>query len=45
MFDRLEIRMLPQGPRFAAQLRFWVNGEDVVEAAVGKGGRGLLAGV
>lgn len=43
MFDRLEIRVLPQGPRFAAQLRFWVNGEDVVEAAVGEGGRGPYA--
>ncbi|MFG2479217.1 hypothetical protein [Streptomyces fagopyri] len=42
MFDRLEIRVLPQGPRFAAQLRFWVNGEDVVEVAVEEGGRGPL---
>ncbi|MEU3067690.1 hypothetical protein ABZ712_12405 [Streptomyces sp. NPDC006906] len=40
MFDQLEIRVLPPGPRFAAQLRFWVNGEDVVEGAVDKGGRG-----
>lgn len=43
MFDQLEIRVLPQGPRFAAQLRFWVNGQDVVEAAVEEGGRGPLA--
>ncbi|GAA2531558.1 hypothetical protein GCM10010398_15830 [Streptomyces fimbriatus] len=43
MFDRLEIRVLPPGPRFAAQLRFWVNGEDPVEEAVGEGGRGPYA--
>ncbi|WP_377266758.1 hypothetical protein [Peterkaempfera sp. SMS 1(5)a] len=43
MFDRLEIRVLPPEPRFAAQLRFWVNGEDVVEEAVGEGGRGPYA--
>ncbi|WP_327722203.1 hypothetical protein OG381_47615 [Streptomyces sp. NBC_00490] len=43
MFDRLEIRVLPPGPRFAAQLRFWVNGEDLVEEAVGEGGRGPYA--
>lgn len=43
MFDRLEIRVLPPGPRFAAQLRFWVNGEDVVEEGVGEGGRGPYA--
>ncbi|WP_405706033.1 hypothetical protein [Streptomyces sp. NBC_00069] len=43
MFDRLEIRVLPPGPRFAAQLRFWVNGEDVVEGAVYEGGRGPFA--
>lgn len=40
MFDRLEIRVLPPGPRFAAQLRFWGNGEDIVEGAVGERGRG-----
>ncbi|OIJ92288.1 hypothetical protein [Streptomyces monashensis] len=40
MFDRLEIRVLPPGPRFAAQLRFWVNGEDVIEGLVHEGGRG-----
>ncbi|MFF0435162.1 hypothetical protein ACFYU9_23365 [Streptomyces sp. NPDC004327] len=43
MFDRLEIRVVAPGPRFAAQLRFWVNGEDVVGAAVGEGGRGPFA--
>ncbi|MER5402401.1 hypothetical protein [Streptomyces sp. NPDC002599] len=43
MFDRLEIKVLPPGPRFPAQLRFWVNGEDVVEKAVGEGGRGPYA--
>ncbi|MFF3601789.1 hypothetical protein [Kitasatospora indigofera] len=43
MFDRLEIRVLPPGRRFAAQARFWVNGEDVVEAAVSAGGRGPYA--
>ncbi|MGW9398667.1 hypothetical protein [Streptomyces sp. NPDC055642] len=43
MFDRLEIRVLPPGPRFPAQLRFWVNGEDVVEETVGEGGRGPYA--
>ncbi|MFF3713993.1 hypothetical protein [Streptomyces phaeochromogenes] len=40
MFDHLEIRVLPPGPRFAAQLRLWVNGEDVFEGAVYEGGRG-----
>ncbi|MFD8390873.1 hypothetical protein ACFV2N_17105 [Streptomyces sp. NPDC059680] len=40
MFDQLEITVLRPGPRFPAQLRFWVNGEDVVEQAVGPGGRG-----
>ncbi|MGW3664646.1 hypothetical protein [Streptomyces sp. NPDC005141] len=43
MVDRLEIAVLPPGPRFPAQLRFWVNGEEVVEMAVGAGGRGPLA--
>ncbi|WP_107500698.1 hypothetical protein [Streptomyces sp. ms184] len=43
MFDRLEIRVLPPRPRFPAQLRFRVNGEDVIEAAVGEGGRGPFA--
>ncbi|MFJ3600974.1 hypothetical protein ACIPRU_31355 [Streptomyces sp. NPDC090126] len=43
MFDRLEIKVLPPGPRFPAQLRFWVNGEDLVEEAVGEDGRGPYA--
>ncbi|WP_329113126.1 hypothetical protein [Streptomyces sp. NBC_01353] len=42
MFDHLEIRVLPPGPRFPAQVRFWVNGEDLVEEAVG--GSGPYAG-
>ncbi|MFG2291707.1 hypothetical protein [Streptomyces sp. NPDC048603] len=42
MFDHLEIKVLPPG-RFPAQVRFWVNGEDVVEVAVGDGGRGPYA--
>ncbi|MFB7045110.1 hypothetical protein ACFCX7_03055 [Streptomyces microflavus] len=40
MFDRLEIKVLPPGPRYEAQLRFWVNGEDVVAGAVGEGAGG-----
>ncbi|WNO71754.1 hypothetical protein [Streptomyces sp. AM8-1-1] len=47
MFDRLEIRVLPRGPRWAAQVRFLVNGEDIVHGAVngvvGEGGRGPFA--
>ncbi|ARF81949.1 hypothetical protein ACIG0C_36960 [Kitasatospora aureofaciens] len=43
MFDQLEIRVLPPGRRFAAQVRFWVNSEDVVGSAVGEGGRGPYA--
>ncbi|AWI30902.1 hypothetical protein [Streptomyces tirandamycinicus] len=43
MFDRLEIRVLPPGSRFAAQVRFWVNDEDLVEEAVDEGGRGPYA--
>ncbi|MEV5321707.1 hypothetical protein AB0K92_29370 [Streptomyces sp. NPDC052687] len=43
MFDRLEIRVLPPGPRFKTQVRFWVNGEDIVEEAVDEGGRGPYA--
>ncbi|GAA4842101.1 hypothetical protein [Kitasatospora terrestris] len=43
MFDQIEIRVLPRGHRFPAQVRFWVNGEDVVESAVGEGGRGPYA--
>ncbi|WP_407109553.1 hypothetical protein ACE1N8_00050 [Streptomyces sp. DSM 116494] len=43
MFDHLEIRVLPPGPRFAAQVRFWVNGEDIIEEAVDEGGCGPYA--
>ncbi|MFC9259182.1 hypothetical protein ACFT25_05045 [Streptomyces hydrogenans] len=43
MFDCLEIKALPPGPRFAATLRFWVNGEDIVQEAVDVGGRGPYA--
>ncbi|MEV0097321.1 hypothetical protein [Streptomyces sp. NPDC050738] len=43
MFDQLEIRVFPRGPRFAAQVRMCVNGEDVVIGAVGEGGRGPFA--
>ncbi|MFF0794678.1 hypothetical protein [Streptomyces spiralis] len=43
MFDRLEIWVLPPGPRFAAQLRSGVNSEDVIEWAVDEGGRGPFA--
>jgi hypothetical protein len=43
MFDQLEIKVLPRGPRWGAQLRFWINGEDVVEEAVDRGGRGPFA--
>ncbi|MGW3040324.1 hypothetical protein ACWC9T_09805 [Kitasatospora sp. NPDC001159] len=40
MFDRLEIRVLPPNHRHGAQLRFRVNGEDLVEPAVGPEGYG-----
>ncbi|WBP84596.1 hypothetical protein [Kitasatospora cathayae] len=43
MFDHLEIVVLPPGPRFAAQVRFRVNGEDVLAEAVREGGRGPYA--
>ncbi|MFF2227056.1 hypothetical protein ACFVV7_27485 [Streptomyces globisporus] len=43
MADRLEINVVPSGPRFSAHLRFLANGEDVVSEAVGEGGRGLFA--
>lgn len=43
MFDRLEIRVLPPGPRWAAEIRIRVNGEDVIDERVGEGGRGPLA--
>lgn len=40
MFNRLEVRVLPPGSRWAAQLQLWIDGEDVVAALVGEGGRG-----
>ncbi|PKT70427.1 hypothetical protein CW362_24625 [Streptomyces populi] len=43
MFNRLEVGTLPPGPRWAAQLRFRIDGEDVVAGAVGEGGRGPFA--
>ena len=43
MFDWLQIRVLPRGTRFPAQVRLWVNGADVVRSAVGDGGRGPFA--
>ncbi|MFF4733498.1 hypothetical protein ACFY3M_51630 [Streptomyces mirabilis] len=43
MFNRLEISVLPQGPRWAAQLFFRIDGEEVVAASIGEGGRGPFA--
>lgn len=43
VFNRLEVRALPPGPRWAAQLQFRIDGEDVVAEAVGEGGRGPFA--
>ncbi|MFF1678356.1 hypothetical protein ACFVYG_20240 [Streptomyces sp. NPDC058256] len=43
MFNRLEVRVLPLGPRWAAQLSFRIDGEEVVTAAAGEGGRGPFA--
>ncbi|RKT08855.1 hypothetical protein BX285_7223 [Streptomyces sp. 1114.5] len=43
MFDRLEIRILPPGPRIPAELRFWVNGEDLVAQTTGPDGLGRWA--
>ncbi|MFI2780702.1 hypothetical protein [Streptomyces sp. ALB3] len=43
MFNRLEVSVLPPGPRWAAQLSFRIDGAEVVAAAVGKGGRGPFA--
>ena len=40
MFNRLEVSALPPGPRWAAQLQFRIDGEDLVAQAVGEGGRG-----
>ncbi|MGW1174446.1 hypothetical protein ACWD4P_12075 [Kitasatospora sp. NPDC002543] len=44
MFERLEIKVLPPGPRLAAEVRFLVDGEDVVAGATGPGGFGAYAG-
>ncbi|MFJ1529448.1 hypothetical protein ACIOFV_13650 [Streptomyces mirabilis] len=43
MFNRLEITVLPPGPRGAAQLSFRIDGEEVVAASIGEGGRGPFA--
>ncbi|MFD5061844.1 hypothetical protein [Streptomyces sp. NPDC058394] len=43
MFNRLEVRVLAPGSRWAAQLQLWIDGEDVVAEAVGEGGRGPFA--
>ncbi|MFE6867715.1 hypothetical protein ACFVFS_14235 [Kitasatospora sp. NPDC057692] len=43
MFDHVEIGVLPSGPRYAAQVWLRINGEDMVERAVGAGGRGPYA--
>ncbi|TYC68196.1 hypothetical protein EH183_40900 [Streptomyces sp. CB01881] len=43
MFNRVEVKVLPPGRRWAAQLQLWIDGEDVVADAVGAGGRGPLA--
>lgn len=43
MFNRLEVIVLPPGPRWAAQLQLRIDGEEVVAEAVGEGGRGPLA--
>ncbi|MFD7969731.1 hypothetical protein [Streptomyces clavifer] len=40
MFNRLEVSVLRPGPRWDAQLSFRIDGEEVVAAAVGEGGRG-----
>jgi hypothetical protein len=43
MFNRLEISVLSSGSRWAAQLRLWIDGKDVVAESVGAGGRGPFA--
>ncbi|WP_333740571.1 hypothetical protein [Streptomyces sp. IBSBF 2806] len=43
MFNRLEVVVLPPGPRWAARLQFWIDGQEVVAGAVGEGGRGPFA--
>ncbi|MCW8103205.1 hypothetical protein [Streptomyces tauricus] len=43
MFNRLEVSVLPPGSRWAAQFSFRIDGEEVVAAAIGEGGRGPFA--
>ncbi|MGF1429018.1 hypothetical protein [Kitasatospora sp. LaBMicrA B282] len=43
MFDRLELQVLPPGPRFTAEVRFRVNGEDLLADAIGPDGFGPFA--
>ncbi|MFF1640622.1 hypothetical protein ACFVXA_23910 [Streptomyces sp. NPDC058246] len=43
MFNRLEVSALPPGPRWAAQLQFRIDGEELVAQAVGEAGRGPFA--
>ncbi|WP_156722861.1 hypothetical protein [Streptomyces apocyni] len=43
MFNRLEISVLPPGSRWAAQLSIRIDGEEVVAASIGEGGRGPFA--
>ncbi|MEU0788397.1 hypothetical protein ABZ341_43620 [Streptomyces sp. NPDC006173] len=43
MFNRLEISVLPPGSRWAAQLSFRIDGEEVVAASIGEGGGGPFA--
>ncbi|MFG2722876.1 hypothetical protein ACGFW5_31945 [Streptomyces sp. NPDC048416] len=43
MFNRLAMNVLPPGSRWGCQVRFWVDGRDVVEAALDADGRGPLA--
>ncbi|MEU1077279.1 MULTISPECIES: hypothetical protein [unclassified Streptomyces] len=43
MFNWLEISVLPPGPRWAAQLSLRIDGEEVLAAATGEGGRGPFA--
>ncbi|MFE7564767.1 hypothetical protein [Kitasatospora sp. NPDC057500] len=40
MFDQLEIRVLTPGRRSAAQVEWWVNGENLVAQVIGPGGYG-----
>jgi len=40
MSNRLEIKTLPPGSRWAAQVRLLIDGKDVVAEPVGEGGHG-----